>query len=158
MAYLVKLSLVLLLVLGVFTQATTSPFNTGAGVKSLPQPDATWDDYQIKSCCPKGFNEVSNYCVKCNAPYVYDSIDARCRPCPSDHVFNTQTNRCDCTIPCALPRLISPQNNQCECPTYKDVRMVWQESDNKCACPANLPLWNGKYCVACPSGTTFDPK
>lgn len=50
-------------------------------------------------------------------------------------------------------------NNVCECPVdQKGLKKVWSESDQSCNCPANLPLWNGKYCVICPSGTEFDPK
>ncbi len=158
MAYLVKASLVLVLIVCAYSQATTYPYNIAQGTKSLPQPDASWDDYQIKSCCPKGFNEVGNYCVQCNAPYVFDSADQKCRPCPSDHIFNNQTGRCDCTVPCAAPRQINPANNQCECQTFNGTRMTYQPDTNKCVCPSNLPLWNGKYCVACPTGTEFDPK
>lgn len=70
------------------------------GSKTIPSPDPSWDDYKLKSCCPKGFMEVSNYCVQCTAPNVFDSIDQKCRPCPADHVYNNATKSCDCKIAC----------------------------------------------------------
>ena len=102
-----KLLLLALLVLVAYSQAS----------KTVPTPDPSWDDYQVKACCPKGFSEVSNYCVQCNAPNVFDSIDQRCRPCPIDHVYNNQTKSCDCriaTATCELPRQLN-SNNVCEC-------------------------------------------
>ena len=125
---------------------------------TIPSPDPSWDDYKIKQCCPQCFIQVSNYCVQCTAPNVFDAVDQRCRPCPADHVYNNATKQCDCKVPCELPRQLSA-NNICECPAdQKGVRRVWNESDRTCNCPANLPLWNGKYCVVCPTGTEFDPK
>ena len=125
---------------------------------TLPSPDPSWDDYKIKACCPKDFIEVSNYCAQCNAPNVFDSIDQKCRPCPADHVYNTASKACDCKVACEAPRQLNA-NNVCECPAdQKGLKRVWNESDRSCGCPSNLPLWNGKYCVACPSGTEYDPK
>ena len=125
---------------------------------TVPQPDPSWDDWKVKACCPKGFIEVSNYCVSCNAPNVYDSVDQRCKPCPADHSFNNATKTCDCKVPCELPRQLNA-NNVCECPVDgKGIKRVFDEATKTCACPANLPLWNGKFCVACPVGTEFDTK
>lgn len=45
-------------------------------------PDASWSDYSVKACCPQGYNEVGNFCVKCAAPLFFDPIDNKCRPCP----------------------------------------------------------------------------
>lgn len=149
MAYLVgKLAIFALFVLIASAQAG----------KTIPTADPSWDDYKPKSCCPQGFIEVSNYCAQCTAPNVFDSIDQRCKPCPADHVFNAVTKQCDCKVPCELPRQLNA-NNICECPAdQKGSKRVWNESDRTCNCPSNLPLWNGKYCVACPTGTEFDPK
>ena len=125
---------------------------------TIPTPDPSWDDYQVKSCCPKGFLEVSNYCVQCSAPNVFDSISQVCRPCPTGQSYNNATKACDCTVPCAAPRALD-SNNQCNCPAdQKGNVKTWDQTANTCNCPANLPLWNGKYCVACPAGTEFDPK
>ena len=82
---------------------------------TIPQPDPSWDDWKVKACCPKGFVEVSNYCVQCNAPYVFDSVAQKCTPCPADHTFNNATKTCDCKVPCELPRQLSA-NNVCQCP------------------------------------------
>jgi hypothetical protein len=146
-----KLAILSLCLFAVFTQTT------------IPQPDPSWDDYKIKSCCPKDFIEVKNYCVQCSPPNVFDSIDLRCRPCPADHTYNPQTKSCDCKAPvvvaptCVAPRILN--NNVCECPAdQKGIKRVWNEAGKSCECPSNLPLWNGKYCVACPAGTEFDPK
>ena len=149
MAYLVgKLAVFAVLVLVASSQAATT----------FSSPDPSWDTYQIKSCCKKGFVEVLNYCVQCNAPNVFDGIDNRCRPCPADHVFNNATKQCDCRIECELPRQLSA-NNICECPAdEKGNKRVWDSVNKKCNCPDSLPLWNGRYCVACPVETTFDPK
>jgi hypothetical protein len=127
---------------------------------TLPYPDPSWDDYKVKACCPKDFVEVNNYCVQCSAPNVFDPIDQRCRPCPPDHSYNSLTKTCDCRVlvKCEAPRQLN-SNNVCECPVdQKGIRRVWNESGKSCECPSNLPLWNGKYCVACPAGTEFDPK
>jgi hypothetical protein len=104
MAYLVlKIALLAVLVLVAQTQGT------------VPQPDPSWDDWKVKACCPKGFTEVSNYCVQCNAPYVFDAVDQKCKPCPADHTFNNATKSCDCKVPCELPRTLNA-NNICACP------------------------------------------
>lgn len=143
---LTKLTVFSLFLLAVFTQTT------------IPQPDPSWDDYKLKACCPKGFIEVQNYCVQCTDPNVFDSIDQKCRPCPADHTFNAQTKTCVCSVACEAPRKLS-SNSICEClPDQKGLKMVWNQSEKSCSCPANLPLWNGKYCVACPAGTEFDSK
>lgn len=118
---------------------------------SAPSPDPSWDESRLKSCCPQGFIEVSNYCVQCTGQNVFDAIDQRCRPCPADHTFNAQTRQCDCQPPCALPRVLNT-NGICDCPVdQKGSRRVWDGSN--CYCPPELPLWNGKYCVKCPVGT-----
>ena len=87
---------ILLAVLIIFVQ-TQAP-NTGS--RTIPSPDPSWDDYRVKSCCPKGFMEVLNYCVQCTAPNVFDSIDQKCRPCPADHIYDNTTQSCVCKIPC----------------------------------------------------------
>jgi len=95
------------------------------GLKTVPTPDPSWDDYKVKSCCNPGFVEVANYCVQCTAPNVFDSIDNRCRPCPADHVYNAGTKQCDCRVPCELPRQLNA-NNICDCPAdQKGNRRVW---------------------------------
>jgi len=120
-------------------------------------PDASWSDYSVKACCPTGYNEVGNYCVKCTAPLFFDPIDNRCNSCPEGHSFNSVTSRCECTVPCAAPRQINPATNQCECAVdQKGTRRVFSTNGNTCECPANLPLWNGRYCVVCPTGTEYD--
>ena len=55
---------------------TTAP----AASKTFPNPDPSWTEYQVKSCCPRGFYEVLNYCVRCTAPNIYDAVDQRCKP------------------------------------------------------------------------------
>ena len=128
------------------------------GSQSIPNPDPSWDEYQVKECCPEGYVEVLTYCVQCNSPYVFDSIDQKCVPCPADHVYNEETQRCDCKVPCAEPRQLNG-NNVCECPAdQKGNKRVFNEAENTCDCPLDLPLWNGKYCVVCPAGTEYDPK
>ena len=144
-----KAILLVALIIFVHAQAT--------GSRTFPNPDPSWDEYQIKSCCPKGFYEVNNYCVQCIAPNVFDSIDQRCRPCPADHIYDDSTQSCVCKIPCPSPRVLNGKS--CECPADgKGIARVWNPTDKSCNCPSNLPLWNGKYCVACPAGTEFDPK
>ncbi len=136
-----QLTIAALCILSVFAQTT------------VPQPDPSWDDYKVKSCCPQGFIEVRNYCVQCTAPNVFDAIDLRCRPCPADHAYNNATRACDCKVPCAAPRVLNA-NNICECPPdQKGTRKVFIIQSNTCECPPDLPLWNGKYCVKCPPGT-----
>lgn len=122
-------------------------------------PDASWSTFQVKSCCPAGYNEIGNYCVKCNAPLFWDAVSGKCQSCPQGHFYNPTSNRCDCEIPCPAPRQINPTTRQCECPAdQKGNARVWNESNKECSCPLNLPLWNGKYCVVCPAGTEFDEK
>lgn len=122
-------------------------------------PDASWSNFRVKSCCPTGYNEIGSYCVQCTAPLFWDPISAKCQSCPEGHFYNPTLNRCDCSKPCDAPRQINPANNQCECPAdKKGIKRVWQSSTKTCECPPELPLWNGKYCVACPAGTTYDPK
>ena len=125
--------------------------------KTFPNPDPSWTEYQVKACCPRGFNEVLNYCVRCKAPNVYDSVDQACKPCPQDHLYSNITQRCE-YLKCNAPRAINPANNQCECKTVNGTIMTYKDDTNECVCPSNLPLWNGKYCVACPSQTEYDPK
>lgn len=96
---------------------------------------------------------MGNYCAKCNAPNVFDPIDQSCKPCPSDHTYSNVTQRCECAQKCDAPRAINPTNNQCECKVVNGTQMVYKNDTNECVCPLNLPLWNGKYCVACPTGT-----
>ena len=111
----------------------------------------------MKVCCPQGFLEVRNYCAKCTAPNVFDPLDQTCKPCPADHLYSNITQRCEC-FSCELPRKFNPVNNKCECEADdKGLPRIFLEDKGVCACPANLPLWNGKYCVACPTGTEYDP-
>ena len=111
-------------------------------------PDASWSTFQVKSCCPTGYNEIGNYCVKCTAPLFFDAISGKCNSCPVGHFYNPTSNRCECTIPCELPRQLNPTTKQCECPAdEKGNKRVWDSVGNLCNCPANLPLWNGRYCV-----------
>ena len=122
-------------------------------------PDPSWSDYKPKQCCPTTFSLFGNYCVQCAAPLFWDATTGRCSSCPSDHIYNPTSKRCECTIPCDAPRTYNPASRQCECPAdQKGTRRVWSDADKSCQCPSNLPLWNGKYCVVCPTGTTFDPK
>ena len=62
--------------------------------QTFSQPDGSWNEFQIKSCCPEGWIEVGNYCAKCSAPNVFDPIDNVCKPCPSDHTYSEFTKRC----------------------------------------------------------------
>lgn len=96
--FVFKTAIVALILLFVHSQTT------------IPQPDPSWDDYKIKSCCSKGFIEVKNYCVQCTAPNVFDSIDQKCRPCPADHTYNAQTKQCDCKVACDAPRQLNANN------------------------------------------------
>ena len=126
--------------------------------RTFAQPDPSWNEFQIKQCCPQGWIAVGNYCAKCTPPNVFDPIDQKCRPCPADHTYSEVTQRCEC-FSCDLPRKMNPANNQCECPTVGEgIRMRYMEDTNECVCPEDLPLWNGKYCVKCPPGTEYDPK
>ena len=91
MAYLIgKIALLVVLIFVASAQSSSS----------IPQPDPRWDDWKVKACCPKGFIEVSNYCISCNVPNVYDSVDQKCKACPADHIFNNATKTCDCKVPC----------------------------------------------------------
>jgi len=122
-------------------------------------PDPSWSDYKPKTCCPTAYSVFGNYCVQCTAPLFFDASVGRCSSCPSDHIYNPTSKRCECTIPCDAPRTFNPTSRQCECPAdQKGTRRVWSDVDKSCSCPPELPLWNGKYCVVCPAGTTFDPK
>ena len=152
---LFKTVLVLTVLACALTQDPT--WNTAGGARTFPNPDPSWNDFQIKSCCPKGFVEVYNYCVRCGEPNWFDPIDNKCKPCPADHTYSKVTGRCEC-FKCEAPRALNPVTNQCECKTIKGVQMIYQDSTNECVCPSNLPLWNGKYCVACPPATEYDPK
>ena len=109
MAYLVgKIALISIFVL--LAQAQ--------GTQTVPTPDPSWDDYRVKSCCPKDFIEVRNYCVQCSAPNVFDPVNQVCTPCAEGHTYNKVTQACDCTVPsvpCALPRLLDSKN-VCSCP------------------------------------------
>ena len=54
---------------------------------------------------------------------------------------------------------VAAQTSQRKCPAdEKGNKRVWDSVGNLCNCPTDLPLWNGRYCVACPVGTEFDPK
>ena len=50
------------------------------------------------------------------------------------------------------PRQLNTTSNVCECSGLRTF------ANNQCKCPENLPLWNGKRCIACPAGMTFEPK
>jgi hypothetical protein len=133
----------------------------------IASPDSTWTDYKIKSCCPTGYNEVGNYCVKCTAPLFFDAISGKCNGCPTGHYYNAASARCDCEQTCAAPRVVNTTTKACECSSdSKGLRLTYNSTlaDPKtgvvgiCVCPDDLPLWNGKYCVACPANTHYDPK
>lgn len=146
----------------VFSQqpdATTAPTAPTAPTASrtFPNPDPSWSKFQVKSCCPQGFYEVLNYCVRCKAPNVFDAIDSRCKPCPQDFRYSNATSRCE-YFKCDAPRAVNPANNQCECKVVNGTIMTYNAGTNECVCPSNKPLWNGKYCVDCPPGTNFDEK
>ena len=162
MTFALKTLLIVTLAVCVLSQdlvGTTAPATTSApaATKTFPNPDPSWTEYQVKSCCPRGFYEVLNYCVRCTAPNVYDAVDQRCKPCPQDYVYNSATQRCD-FMKCDAPRAINPATNKCECKIVKETQMIYKQETNECVCPPELPLWNGKYCVACPSHTEYDPK
>ena len=162
MTFALKTLLIVTLTVCVLSQdlvGTTAPATTSApaATKTFPNPDPSWTEYQVKSCCPRGFYEVLNYCVRCTAPNVYDAVDQRCKPCPQDYVYNSATQRCD-FMKCDAPRAINPATNKCECKIVKETQMIYKQETNECVCPPELPLWNGKYCVACPSHTEYDPK
>lgn len=101
---------------------------------TFPSPDSSWNNYQIKSCCPKGFIEVYNYCVRCAAPNFFDPIDNKCKACPADHIYNNITNRCEC-FSCKAPRVLNPVNNQCECKVVNGTQMTYKSDTNECICP-----------------------
>lgn len=138
------------------TAPPTAPAASTAS-RTFPNPDPSWGQFQVKSCCPQGYYEVLNYCVKCAPPNVFDAIDSRCKPCPADHQYSNITGRCEC-FKCDPPRALNPANNQCECKYVNGTIMTYKADTNECICPSNLPLWNGKYCVACPAGTNYDEK
>jgi hypothetical protein len=50
-----KITLAFAIAICVISQATTAPTSSGVISRSLSQPDPSWSDYQVKSCCPKGF-------------------------------------------------------------------------------------------------------
>lgn len=153
-----KLVLLVALVACVFSQdlvAATAP--NPAASKTFPNPDPSWTEYQVKSCCPRGFFEVLNYCVRCVAPNVFDPVVQKCQPCPQDFLYNNATGRCE-FMKCDPPRQINPATNKCECKIVNGTQMIYRSETNECVCPDNLPLWNGKFCVACPPGTEYDPK
>ena len=87
----------------------------------------------------------------------FDPIDSKCKPCPADHTYSKVTGRCEC-FKCEAPRAMNPVTNQCECKAVNGTQMIYKEDTNECVCPSNLPLWNGKYCVACPPATEYDSK
>ena len=159
MAYLVgKITLISILVLLAQAQDT----------KTVPTPDPSWDDYRVKSCCPKDFIEVRNYCVQCSAPNVFDAVNQVCTPCAEGHSYNKVTKACDCTVACAAPRQLDAKN-VCSCPLDNNpvvankTQLEYDSVKNECNCPVSdntsgKHLWNGKYCVACPTGTNYDPK
>ncbi len=151
MAYLLAKIFVFLCVASIAASQQTAP--------QVINPDSSWSTYQLKKCCPTDFSVFGNYCIQCTAPLFWDAASGRCASCPSDHIYNPTSKRCECTIPCDAPRTYNPSTRQCECPAdQKGTRRVWSDADKSCQCPSNLPLWNGKYCVACPAGTNFDPK
>ena len=150
MAYLLAKIFVFLCVASIaVSQSTVTVIN----------PDPSWSTYQLKQCCPSGFNIFGNYCIQCAEPLFWDAISGRCASCPSDHIYNPTSKRCECTIPCDAPRQYNPSTRQCECtPDSKGTRRIWSETNKTCQCPPELPLFNGKYCVVCPTGTEYDPK
>lgn len=105
---LFKACLVLAIVVCAITQEDDQP----AVRKTFTQPDPSWNEYQIKQCCPQDYIAVDNYCVKCTPPNVFDPIDMACRPCPDGYMYSKLTKRCEC-FSCELPRKINPANNQC---------------------------------------------
>ena len=60
MAYLVVKTIVIFAVLAcAFTQALTTTATTAPGAatgsRTFPNPDPSWTEFQVKSCCPLGF-------------------------------------------------------------------------------------------------------
>lgn len=102
--------------------------------------------------CGDGYTQVSNYCVKCDATKgkFLDPVSKQCKSCPQGTKYSTTSKSCECE--CNPPRSINPTTKVCECTGGR----VFQ--NNECQCPSDKPLWNGKRCVACPVGTTFEPK
>lgn len=62
--------------------------------QAFPAADPSWNEYQVKSCCPKGYVEIYNYCVRCAPPKFFDPIDSKCKPCPPTHTYSNITGRC----------------------------------------------------------------
>lgn len=101
-------------------------FAQDTGAKTFPAPDPSWTEYQVKSCCPKGFLEVLNYCVKCTAPNVFDPVDQKCKPCPEGFQYSNVTLRCEC-FKCDPPRALNPANGQCECKAVNGTQMFYNK-------------------------------
>ena len=132
------------LVIGGLTQTTIDPTN----------PQWGWSDYKELKC-DTGYNQVLNYCVKCSSDsgVFFDPVTKQCRSCPTGTNFNSTSNSCDCAKkPCNAPQKLNTLTGVCECTGGRT------SINNTCKCPDNKPLWNGKKCVACPAGTTYEPK
>ncbi len=58
-------------------------------------------------------------------------------------------------VSCTPPKVWNEQLTQCEqCPFYQ----IYDSTMNVCqSCPADRPLVQNGQCVACPTGTKFDP-
>jgi hypothetical protein len=122
---LLKTLLILAVVLCAFAQDGFS----NQGSRSFPNADPSWGNYQVKSCCPKGYFEVYNYCVKCTLPLVFDPIDNKCKPCIEGQTYNPVSGRCEC-FKCLAPRETNPVTNNCECKTAKGTQLIYVQATN----------------------------
>ena len=55
----------------------------------ISAPDNSWSNYQVKSCCPTGYTEFGNYCVKCASTLFFDALTGKCASCPEGHSYNS---------------------------------------------------------------------
>jgi len=75
MAYLIPKLLLVAIVLSVVYAQT--PANDQYG------------KYQDQSCCPAGYFEAGQYCVKCNEPKHWNPVAQKCVVCEPGFIWNT---------------------------------------------------------------------
>jgi hypothetical protein len=93
-----------------------------------------YDEDTLRCLCPNNtpYLSASGTCVSCNAPAKWDNGTLTCQKCRKDQSEDANGN-------CLCPKVTPYDNGTARTP-----------------CPDDLPIWNGKKCVACPPNTHYD--
>ena len=101
---------------------------------------------QTGSCPPSTphWNPIALACEKCpvSTP-LFNSTTKACEVCPKNTIYDVTANTCKVNITCAVGTIYNGATGSCQKPV----------------CSSSKPIFDTVtgVCVACPSGTTYDP-